>query len=168
MSATEALKAARDAGITVGIDGDDLTLEAAAAPPPAVLDLLARHKLGIVALLRDGEDGWSVEDWRAFFDERAGIAEFDGGMSREEAEACAFNCCVAEWLNLHPALSAAVECAWCGAAETPDAQVLPYGTSPRIHTWLHAECWSSWYDWRREGAIAALAAMGICSRPRSR
>ena len=39
MSAAEALKAARAAGIELGIDGDDLVLEAAAPPPAAVLDL---------------------------------------------------------------------------------------------------------------------------------
>jgi hypothetical protein len=37
MSAAEALKAARAAGIGLGIDGDALTLEAVTAPPPAVL-----------------------------------------------------------------------------------------------------------------------------------
>jgi hypothetical protein len=52
MSAIEALKAARAAGIRLGIDGKDLTLEAAAAPPPGVLHLLSLHKAGIVALLR--------------------------------------------------------------------------------------------------------------------
>ena len=50
--------------------------------PLAILDLLSRHKPGIVALLRPGRDGWSAEDWQAFFDERAGIAEFDGGLPR--------------------------------------------------------------------------------------
>jgi hypothetical protein len=29
-----------------------------------------------MALLRRGNDGWSAEDWKVFFDERAGIAEF--------------------------------------------------------------------------------------------
>jgi hypothetical protein len=38
-----------------------------------VLDLLSRHKGEVVALLRPGRNGWSAEDWRAFFDERAGI-----------------------------------------------------------------------------------------------
>src|SRR3954468_14916795 len=28
--------------------------------------------------LRPGDDGWSINDWQVFFDERAGIAEFDG------------------------------------------------------------------------------------------
>jgi len=31
--------------------------------------------------------GWSDEDWQALYDERAGIMEFDGGLSRDEAEA---------------------------------------------------------------------------------
>jgi hypothetical protein len=67
MSAAEALKAARAAGIRVGIDGDDLMLEASAPPPPAVLDLLSRHKAGIVALLRPAEDSWSAKNSRGFF-----------------------------------------------------------------------------------------------------
>ena len=40
MSAVQALKAARDAGVRIGVDGDALTLDAAAAPPAAVLALL--------------------------------------------------------------------------------------------------------------------------------
>jgi hypothetical protein len=66
MNATEALKAARAAGIQLGIDGDDLVLEAASAPPAAVLDALSRHKAEIVALLRPAEDGWSAHDWQVF------------------------------------------------------------------------------------------------------
>jgi hypothetical protein len=37
-----------------------------------------------------GPDHWSAEDWQAFFDKRAGIAEFDGGLPRAQAEAQAF------------------------------------------------------------------------------
>src|SRR6476646_6749054 len=51
-------------------------LSAAAAPHAAVLDALFQYKIGIVALLRPGRDGWSAEDWQAYFDERAGVAEF--------------------------------------------------------------------------------------------
>ena len=71
MSAAEALKAARAAGIELALDGDDLALSAASEPPAAVLDAVSRHKAQIVALLRPGRDGWSGEDWLAFFDERA-------------------------------------------------------------------------------------------------
>jgi len=52
MSAAEALKAARAAGIRLEIDGDDLVLEASAPPPPVVLDLLSLHKVHVIAMLR--------------------------------------------------------------------------------------------------------------------
>jgi hypothetical protein len=89
MSAADALKAARVAGIELALDGDDLVLEASTAPPAAVFYALARHKAEIVALLRPAEVGWSAEDWKVFVDERAGIIEFDGGAPRRWAEALA-------------------------------------------------------------------------------
>ena len=51
MSASEAIKAARDAGIEVGIDGDNLVLKAPAAPPATILNPLSRHKAEVVAVL---------------------------------------------------------------------------------------------------------------------
>jgi hypothetical protein len=56
MSAAQALKAAREAGVRVGVDGDALTLDADAAPPPAVLELLSRHKPGVIALLLQNDE----------------------------------------------------------------------------------------------------------------
>ena len=99
MTALEALQAARSAGVEVALDGDDLVLQAALPPPASLLDALSCNKPGIVALLRPGDDGWSAEDWQLFFDERSGIAEFDGGLSRVQAEAQGFACCITEWLN---------------------------------------------------------------------
>ena len=116
-----------------------------APPPAAVLDLLSRHKAGIVALLRTGSDGWSAEDWRAFFDERAGIAEFDGGLPRAQAEARAFACCVAEWLNRNPVRSPPGRCLGCGGGEHAHDPLLPFGTEPTGHAWLHSRCWPAWH-----------------------
>jgi hypothetical protein len=161
MSAAEALKAARAAGIKLAIDGDDLVLEASASPPPAVIDRLTGHKTEIVAMLRPRRDGWSADDWQAFFDERAGITEFDGGLSRADAEAQALTCCIVEWLNRNPTPSAPGRCAWCGQAESNVAVVLPYGVEPGTHIWLHAECRPAWQDTRRSQAREALARMGI-------
>ncbi len=167
MSAAEALKAARAAGIGLGIDGDALTLEAATAQPPTVLDLLARHKAGIIALLRTGSDGWSGEDWLAYFDERAGIAEFDGSLPRDQAEARAFACCVAEWLNRDPVRSPPGRCLGCGGSDHAHDALLPFGTEQTGHAWLHSQCWPAWHAARKAEAITALAAMGI-DQPRTR
>ena len=159
MSALEALKAARNAGIQVEIDHDHLSLSAFAPPPAAVLDLLARNKAGVIALLRSSDDGWSGEDWLAFFDERAGTAEFDNGLSREEAEAHAFDCCVIEWLNRNPVQSTPGRCLQCGN-EQPE-RVLPFGVDPVGRAWLHPYCWPSWQAGRCAEAVAALKSMGI-------
>ena len=161
MRAPKPLRKARAAGIRLQIDGDDLVLEAFAVPPAAVVDALSQYKPEIVALLRPSRDGWSAEYWQVYFDERAGIAEFDGGLPREEAEARAFACCVVEWLNRHPCPSAPGRCAHCAGWESPGAVVLPFGTEPGTHVWLHAECWPTWHQARRAEAVAAMAAMGI-------
>jgi hypothetical protein len=63
---------------------------------PFVLDLLLRHKPAVVALLRSELNQSSTEDWQAYFDERAGIAEFDCGLSRQDAEARSLDCRLTE------------------------------------------------------------------------
>ncbi len=148
MSVVEALEAARVAGVRVGIEGDDLALEASAPPPPAVLDLLSRHKAGIVTLLRSA-------------DGRAGIGELDGGLPRAEAEARAFACCVAEWLNRNPVCSPPGRCLGCGNGDHAHDPLLPFGIESTGHAWLHSRCWSAWYAGRRAEAVGALAAMEI-------
>ena len=48
----------------------------------------------------------SVEpSWRAFFDERAGIAEFDGGLTRTVAEDTALEACLEAGLDIETARS---------------------------------------------------------------
>ena len=152
MSAAEALKAARAAGIELALDGDDLALSAASAPPAAVLDALSRHKAEIVALLRPGG-----ADWQVYFDERAGIAEFDGGLPRAEAVARAFECCVVEWLNRNPDCSPPGRCLGCGGREDTTDKLLPYGTEQTGHAWLHSLCWAAWHARRKAEAVAVLS-----------
>ncbi|MCB1467443.1 MAG: hypothetical protein KDK08_09945 [Rhizobiaceae bacterium] len=161
MSALQALKAARDAGVRIGVDGDALTLDADAAPPPTVLDLLSRHKAEVISLLRTGNDGWSGEDWHAFFDERAGIAEFDGELPRDQAEARAFACCVAEWLNRNPVRSPPGRCLGCGGNDHAVDALLPFGIEPTGHAWLHSRCWEEWHAVRKAEAVAVLSAFEI-------
>jgi hypothetical protein len=71
---------------------------------------------------RAAGDGWSAVDWLAFFDERAGIAEFDGGLPRAEAQA--FTCCVVEWLNRNPERSSPGYCLSCGDRAHADDPLL--------------------------------------------
>jgi hypothetical protein len=116
-----------------------------------------------VSPFRTERDSWSGEDWRAFFDERAGIAEFDGGLPRLEAEARAFTCCVAEWLNRNPVRSSPDRCLRCGEAEQGHDPLLPLGTESTGHAWLHSRCWSGWHAARQAEATDALEAMGIAT-----
>ena len=137
--------------------------------PACYLDACARPQcqrplsVAGAALLRTGRDSWSGEDWRAFFDERAGIAEFDGGLPRLEAEARAFTCCVAEWLNRNPVRSPPDRCLRCGEAEQGHDPLLPLGTESTGHAWLHSRCWSAWHAARQAEATEALEAMGIAT-----
>ena len=164
MSAFQALKAARDAGVRISVDGDALVLDADAAPAAAVLDLLSRHKAGVIALLRADSDGWSGEDWRALFDERAAIAELDGGLPRDQAEARALACCVTEWLNRNPVRSPPGRCVGCGEAEHAQDPLLPFGAEATGHAWLHSRCWDAWLTGRKAEAVAALSTFGISLR----
>ena len=104
---------------------------------------------------------WDSGDWQAFFDEAAGIAEFDHGLSRAEAEAHAFECCVTEWLNSNLKPSPPGHCVACRRGAQPDDALLPFGTKRHGHAWLHSRCWPSWHADRIAEAIAGLASVGI-------
>ena len=134
MSAAEALRAAHASGVRVTVDGESLVLEASARPPDAVLDALSRYKVAIVTLLRPTQSRSTADAWQAR--------------------------CIVEWLNEHPAPSPPGRCAWCGRPESPGAVVLPFGTEPETHTWLHAECWPAWHQERIAAANAAVGTMG--------
>ena len=98
MTAADALVAARTAGIRIELDGNHLLLEADGLEGDPPTDLLRRHKAGILTILRR-RGSWTVEDWQVDLNERAAIAEFDGGLPRGHAEALALAYCVAEGLD---------------------------------------------------------------------
>ena len=164
MSAVEALRMAQENGVHLGVSGADLLLDAEREPESRILETIWRHKAEIVALLATEKDAWSAEDWQVFFDERAGIAEFDGELSRSDAEALAFSCCVSEWMNRNSVTSPPDCCLGCGGAEHELDPLLPFGTENSGHVWLHHHCWRRWYDGRISYAVAALAKMGIVER----
>ena len=154
----EVLRTARAAGIEIALKEDDgLPLETSSPSPDAVLDTPSRNKTEIAALPWPGHDGWSAEDWRTDFDERAGIIQFEGGLTRSEAEAQAFDCCLAEWMNRHAVTSSPDRCLACGGSENTDDPL----TKTHGCAWLHSRCWQGWHEARKAEAIAALIAMGI-------
>ncbi len=105
--------------------------------------------------------GWDAEDWGAFFDERAAIAEHDGGLRRAEAEARALDCCVAQWMAYNPpAANGPDRCAHCGGAMA-DNEALPFLNGTGGHVWMHGGCHAPWMKRRRAEAEAALAALGV-------
>jgi hypothetical protein len=161
MSAFQALDVARAAGIEVRLAGKQLELSASREPPPDVLDMLRRHKLSIVAIL-DPTQPWDPVEWLAYFDERAGIAEFDGGLPRAEAEERAYGCCITEWLSRTAVISAPGPCPVCGGSDGPSDPLLAIGIVGG-RTWLHLGCVKVWCCIRRAKAVAAFDAMGIRS-----
>jgi hypothetical protein len=132
-------------------NGEELVL-APASTAPARVGGVSRNA---------GTEPWSPEDWRAFFDERAGIAEFDDGLLRSEAEVHAFAGSVNEWMNRNPVTSPPGRCLACGDCEYGYDPLLPYGVEPTGHAWLHSRCWEAWHAARKGEAVAALKAMGI-------
>ncbi len=112
---------------------------------------------------RAGE--WDAEDWQAHFDERAGIAEFDGGQTRADAEANAnaFECAVVRWMNRNPPADADEDhCAACGRALGRIGEdAVPVLAGEGRHAWVHHGCHGRLMAARRAAAITALAALGL-------
>jgi hypothetical protein len=111
--------------------------------------------------LQPADPNWTAEDWRRRFEERANLAVHQHGMPPAAAERLAFERCVVEWLNVNPNPSLPGQCTWCGKPETVNAAVVPCGTEPGTHVWLHLECWSAWDYARKASAMTALKAMGL-------
>jgi hypothetical protein len=160
MTASEAMRIAEAAGIQITIDGDSLVLAAPVEPRKEVIELLAHNKAAIIKLLRKANDGLSLQDWEELFDERAGIAEFEGGLPREQAEVHAFSYCVDEWLDRNPVRSRAGCCGFCGQSQ---GRLWEYmcsnSTRETSEVWLHHECSQAWYQEREEEAVEALTAL---------
>lgn len=61
MNAADIINEAAAAGVQIAMDGDELSLEASAQPPAAIIDLIAQHKPEIVNLLRPAAIGAAEE-----------------------------------------------------------------------------------------------------------
>jgi hypothetical protein len=137
-------------GATIEPVGDRLILRAGATGIPAPLvGRVRRAKSDLLAILAVDHDRSRREQERA------------GELAPHQIKSRTFEACVVDWLNQHPAASAPGRCAWCGRSESPGAVVLPFGTEPGTHTWLHADCWPAWHQSRLAEAARALKTMSI-------
>lgn len=135
------------------------TMATVSAPADAAVSEVSNLSVATPAKRERSTGGWDASDWRAYFTERAAIAEFDGGMPRAAAEAQADECCIVEWLNQNPVRSPPGMCCGCGRGAAIGA-LAPYGLGPDL-VWLHSGCWASWHAERRAEAKTALATMGV-------
>ena len=152
-TAHELLHEVEAAGGRITLAGDKLRLTAPESFAAPLIEKLRSHKPEIMRLLAG--DDWTAGDWQVHYDERAAILEHDGEMSRKAAEARAWECCIVDYLNRHPATSEPGRCAWCGKSENADRAIVPFGVG-KAHAWLHHHCWTLWQKSRHEQAERAL------------
>jgi len=105
--------------------------------------------------------GWSVADWRAFFDERAAIAQIDGGLDRVQAERHAYTDCVRQFLRRHPpGYRPDVNCLQCGGMVIK-AEAWPLVCPDNLARWVHHSCFEDFRLLRVRDAVLCLDRLGI-------
>ena len=141
----EIIAAARAAGVTLSIDDDSLLLRSSRPPPQEVVEALSRHKSEVIDHLQSDRSGWTAEDWHVFFDERAAIAEFDGGLPRRRPRPALSRAASSNGSTATRALAARSLPSRCGGEPTGPRPLLPFGIERTGHAWLHSRCWRPWH-----------------------
>ena len=83
----------KNQGLTFTLDQGRLLVTPRSAITPAMAELIREHKPALVAALqaRQAEPGADLDDMREFYEKRAAIIEYDGGLPKPEAEAHALH-----------------------------------------------------------------------------
>lgn len=89
---------------------------------------------------------WDENDWRTFYEERAGMLEYDGELDRSQAEAQAWECTVIQWMNQNPPTGIDNDlCAGCGhPIGIIGNDAVPFLAGGGGHAWLHHGCHGAW------------------------
>ncbi len=164
MNPQDLLHELRCKDIKVEVDGFDLILYGPADElNDTFLERLRAAKSQLLSSLsgRAPSSEWNRDDWRAYFEERTAIREYDGGLRRPEAQLLAYDDTVEHWLCLHPPpLHALQACVHCGQPEGSAGYLLSLLASGR-HVSVHEQCWEPWSKNRKAQAAAALRRRGI-------
>jgi len=162
MNALGVLRQLRVEGYMLTLSGPDIRVVSERKVEARTRDRIKSIKPLLVKLLTATADGWTGEDWREYFEERAAIAEHEAKLPRNEAEYRAYECAIGEWLSRNPMRSSPGRCHHCAQEQGP---LFPYLTDLDIvdpgHTWMHQSCSKLWHEQRCELAKAELLAVGI-------
>ena len=162
MNALSALQQLRAEGYTLTLRGPDIRVVSERKVEARTRDGIKSIKPLLVKLLTATADGWTGEDWREYFEERAAIAEHEAKLPRDQAEHRAYECAISEWLSRNPIRSNPGRCRHCAQERGP---LFPYVTDRNIadpgHTWMHQSCAKLWHEHRRDLAKAELSEVGI-------
>lgn len=170
MTAAALITEARAAGVHLHLVGDNgVRWRCTGPPPPHLLARLRDQKADVIAALREeGHRGHrthrvdEAQRWRDAYEEKAAIRQYDGGLSRVEAESAALLDAAARWRCENPLpASDRAACYHCGEAG-PDTPILASGG----HAWVHEQCWAPTNANREMEALAAVSAMLEATRRR--
>ena len=153
------LRELRQAGLSFAADGERLL-----AGPPDRLSAATRET--IKQYKRELLSALLLECLRDDYEERAAIAECDGGQRRPDAERLAFETVLAMWLNDAASLPPIPPAGACPACTRPLAgDAVPLLRPGAGHLWLHGGCTAMWLRQRKGAGAAALAGAGIATPP---
>jgi hypothetical protein len=103
---------------------------------------------------------WGAADWRAFYDERAAIREYDGQRPRPEAERLAWGETLGEWHKANGSPPPSWQCAGCGEP-IGGAPAMTLPDAARVHDVAGYGCLIAYGKRWRATAAKALAEMGV-------
>jgi hypothetical protein len=104
---------------------------------------------------------WDAADWRAEYDERAAIYEFDGHQTRAEAERMAWNAVASRWYRECGERTPPNLCAGCGEPISGVAHVLLLPHDERAHSDEGYACIVAYGRRWKSAAADALSSFGI-------
>lgn len=162
MNADTLLNELKARGVAITVDGDKLRLKGVPGSWDDLRDRVRAARETLVRLLKAARP-WSEADWRALFEERAAFLEYEGDLTRKEAETTAIDHLVPEWSNRNPPPDpGGFACAHCSATTAETDAAINYGND--VVRWVHRHCLTAFRNDRHNEALAAVKAMGLLSQ----